>query len=62
MTAANPPPAHAPAVNAGAMAGLVHRPPFHGRLLIDGAWADAADGATLERRSPAHGTVASIHA
>lgn len=62
MTAANPPPAHAPAVNAGAMAGLIHRPPFHGRLLIDGAWADAADGATLERRSPAHGTVASIHA
>ena len=33
MTAANPPPAHAPAVNAGAMAGLIHRPPFHGRLL-----------------------------
>ena len=28
--------------------------PFHGRLLIDGDFADAADGARLERRSPAH--------
>lgn len=37
-------------------------PPFLGRLLIDGAWADAADGATLQRHSPAHGTLASIHA
>lgn len=50
-------PAHAPTA-----ADLVHRPPMRGRLLIDGAWADAADGATLERRSPAHGTVVAVHA
>lgn len=33
---------------------VLHRPPFEGRLLIDGAWSDAADGGRLERHSPAH--------
>jgi len=28
--------------------------PFRGKLLIDGAWQDASDGSTLDRRSPAH--------
>jgi acyl-CoA reductase-like NAD-dependent aldehyde dehydrogenase len=36
--------------------------PFVGKLLIDGAWQDAANGATLERRSPAHGELVSIYA
>jgi acyl-CoA reductase-like NAD-dependent aldehyde dehydrogenase len=30
--------------------------PFAARHLIDGGWRDSADGATFERRSPAHGT------
>ncbi len=38
------------------------RPPFLGKLLIDGAWVDAADGGTLERRSPAHGTLVATYA
>jgi len=38
------------------------RPPFRGRLLIDGGWCDAADGATLERRSPAHDQLVAVHA
>jgi acyl-CoA reductase-like NAD-dependent aldehyde dehydrogenase len=31
--------------------------PFVARHLIGGAWRDSADGATFERRSPAHGTL-----
>jgi betaine-aldehyde dehydrogenase len=38
------------------------RAPFLGKLLIDGAWVDAADGCTLERRSPAHDTLVAIYA
>jgi len=41
---------------------VLARPPFRGRLLIDGAWRDAADGATLERRSPAHDQLVSVYA
>jgi acyl-CoA reductase-like NAD-dependent aldehyde dehydrogenase len=41
---------------------LAARPPTRGRLLIDGAWHDAADGGTLERRSPAHGDVVAVYA
>jgi acyl-CoA reductase-like NAD-dependent aldehyde dehydrogenase len=32
------------------------------KLFIDGTWQDAADGRTLERRSPAHGVVVSTYA
>ncbi len=38
------------------------RAPFRGRHLIDGAWRDSADGATFERRSPAHGTLVAVAA
>jgi acyl-CoA reductase-like NAD-dependent aldehyde dehydrogenase len=31
--------------------------PFEARHLIDGAWRASADGASFERRSPAHGTL-----
>ncbi|MEO1680355.1 MAG: aldehyde dehydrogenase family protein [Pseudomonadota bacterium] len=31
--------------------------PFAARHLIGGQWVDSADGATFERRSPAHGTL-----
>jgi betaine-aldehyde dehydrogenase len=36
--------------------------PFQGKLLIDGAWVEAADGATFERRSPAHDQVVAVYA
>ncbi|MXN63965.1 aldehyde dehydrogenase family protein [Stappia sp. GBMRC 2046] len=36
--------------------------PFTGRHLIDGGWRDSLDGATFVRRSPAHGTLASVSA
>lgn len=36
--------------------------PFQGRLLIDGAFTDAADGARLERRSPAHEHLVAVYA
>lgn len=36
--------------------------PFQGRLLIDGEWADAADGARLERHSPAHDVLVGVYA
>ena len=36
--------------------------PFAARHLIDGAWHDSADGATFERRSPAHGTLVTLAA
>jgi acyl-CoA reductase-like NAD-dependent aldehyde dehydrogenase len=38
------------------------RAPFQGKLLIDGAWVDAADGSTLERKSPAHDKVVAVYA
>ena len=38
------------------------RAPFQGKLLIDGAWADAADGCTLERKSPAHDKLVAVYA
>ena len=38
------------------------RAPFQGKLLINGAWVDAADGRTLERRSPAHDTLVAVYA
>jgi acyl-CoA reductase-like NAD-dependent aldehyde dehydrogenase len=37
-----------------AAAAAIFAKPFHGQLLIDGRWVDAADGRTLERQSPAH--------
>jgi acyl-CoA reductase-like NAD-dependent aldehyde dehydrogenase len=36
--------------------------PFRGRLLIDGAWCDGADGHAIERRSPAHDRVVAVYA
>lgn len=36
--------------------------PFQGKLLIDGKWADAADGGTLERKSPAHDRLVAVYA
>jgi len=47
---------------ATSQAGALTRAPFQGKLLIDGAWVDAADGCTLERRSPAHDTVVAVYA
>jgi len=41
---------------------VLERAPFRGKLLIDGAWHDAADGSTLERRSPAHDQVVAVYA
>ena len=41
---------------------VLARAPFRGRLLIDGAWQDAADGSTLERRSPAHDRLVAVYA
>jgi acyl-CoA reductase-like NAD-dependent aldehyde dehydrogenase len=38
------------------------REPFQGKLLINGAWVDAADGSTLERKSPAHDKVVAVYA
>lgn len=38
------------------------RAPFRGKLLIDGAWSDAADGATLDRKSPAHDKLVAVYA
>jgi acyl-CoA reductase-like NAD-dependent aldehyde dehydrogenase len=43
-------------------ADLLAQPPFRGRLLIGGEWVDAADGATMERRSPAHDRVVATYA
>ncbi|WP_284616912.1 aldehyde dehydrogenase family protein [Aquabacterium humicola] len=41
---------------------ILARPPFEGRLLIDGRWTDARDGARLERRSPAHDALVACYA
>ncbi len=41
---------------------VLARAPFKGRLLIGGEWCDAANGATLERRSPAHDHVVAVYA
>jgi betaine-aldehyde dehydrogenase len=41
---------------------VLARAPFRGKLLIDGAWREAAEGTTLERRSPAHEHVVSVYA
>lgn len=41
---------------------LAKRPAFQGKLLIDGSWRDAADGSTLERKSPAHDQVVAVYA
>ena len=41
---------------------ILARSPFKGRLLIGGEWCDAANGETLERRSPAHEHVVAIYA
>jgi acyl-CoA reductase-like NAD-dependent aldehyde dehydrogenase len=38
------------------------REPFQGKLLINGAWVDAADGCTLERKSPAHDKLVAVYA
>ncbi|WP_218511119.1 aldehyde dehydrogenase family protein [Variovorax sp. dw_308] len=38
------------------------RAPYQGKLLIDGAWSDAADGSTLDRKSPAHDTLVAVYA
>jgi betaine-aldehyde dehydrogenase len=35
--------------------------PFHGRMLIDGAWVEAADGERIVRESPAHGVEVSSY-
>ena len=41
---------------------LAARPVFQGQLLIDGQWVAAADGATLERKSPAHDQLVAVYA
>ncbi len=41
---------------------ILAKAPYLGKLLIDGSWHDAADGCTLERRSPAHDQVVAIYA
>ena len=41
---------------------ILARAPFKGRLLIGGEWCNAANGETLERRSPAHEHVVAIYA
>lgn len=41
---------------------LAARPIFEGKLLIDGQWVAAADGATLERKSPAHDKLVAVYA
>jgi acyl-CoA reductase-like NAD-dependent aldehyde dehydrogenase len=35
--------------------------PFRGRMLIDGAWIEAADGERIDRESPAHGVAVSSY-
>ncbi|WP_395703443.1 aldehyde dehydrogenase family protein [Aquabacterium sp.] len=49
-------------LSSSSAAELLARPPYAGRLLIDGDWADARDGATLERRSPAHDVLVARYA
>ncbi len=41
---------------------VLARPPFVGKLLIDGVWSDAADGCTLQRHSPAHDALVAVYA
>lgn len=41
---------------------LATRPVFEGKLLIDGQWAEAADGSKLERKSPAHDRLVAVYA
>lgn len=41
---------------------LAARPVFEGKLLIDGQWVAALDGATLERKSPAHDQLVAVYA
>ena len=41
---------------------VLARPAFRGQLLIDGQWQQAADGASLERRSPAHEHLVAVYA
>ena len=41
---------------------VLARPPYIGKLLVDGSWQDAANGGTLERRSPAHGVLVAVYA
>ncbi len=43
-------------------AAWLDRAPLRGRLLIDGAWREAADGRTRERRSPAHDHLVAVYA
>ena len=41
---------------------LATRAPFRGQLLINGVWCEAQDGATLERKSPAHEHLVAVYA
>lgn len=41
---------------------LATRQPYIGKLLIDGKWVVAEDGATMERKSPAHALVVGVYA
>ena len=43
-------------------ADVLTRAPFQGKLLINGEWSNAADGSTLERKSPAHDKVVAVYA
>jgi len=43
-------------------AAVLARSPYRGKLLIGGNWVDAADGCTLERKSPAHDKVVAVYA
>jgi acyl-CoA reductase-like NAD-dependent aldehyde dehydrogenase len=41
---------------------LRNRPPFVGKLFIDGQWVESVTGRTLERKSPAHDVVVATYA
>jgi acyl-CoA reductase-like NAD-dependent aldehyde dehydrogenase len=41
---------------------VLAKAPFRGKLLIDGAWREAADSCTLERHSPAHDQLVAVYA
>src|ERR1700752_216809 len=41
---------------------VLSRAPYQGKLLINGDRVDAADGSTLERKSPAHDKLVAVYA
>ena len=49
-------------MNAQQIEAILQRAPYRGQLLINGRWADAADGQQMERHSPAHDTLVAVYA